>query len=64
MPPETASPSGWMATILPAVFLSEPDPEGLRQINAMLPSGAQPGDCGVSVGFGGAVSAPVAVRLV
>ncbi len=49
---------------LPAVFLSEPDPEGLRQVNAMLPSGAQPADRGVSVGFGGAVSAPVAVRLV
>jgi hypothetical protein len=49
---------------LPAVFLSEPDPEGLRQVNAMLPSGAQPADRAVSVGFGGAVSAPVAVRLV
>ena len=49
---------------LPAVFLSEPDPQGLRQINAMLPSGAQPGEYSVSLGFGGAVSAPVAVRLV
>ncbi|MGO4879808.1 MAG: methyltransferase domain-containing protein [Bryobacteraceae bacterium] len=49
---------------LPAVFLSEPDPQGLRQINAMLPSGAQPGECSVSVALGGAVSAPVAVRLV
>jgi tRNA (mo5U34)-methyltransferase len=49
---------------LPAVFLSEPDPQGLRQINAMLPSGAQPGDCSVSVAFGDIHSAPVPVRLV
>jgi tRNA (mo5U34)-methyltransferase len=49
---------------LPATFLSEPDPQGLRQINAMLPTGVQPGDYSVSAGFGGAVSAPVPVRLV
>lgn len=49
---------------LPALFLSEPDPQGLRQINAMLPSGARPGDYAVSAGFGGAVSAPAPVRLV
>jgi tRNA (mo5U34)-methyltransferase len=49
---------------LPAVFLSEPDPQGLRQANAMLPSGSRPGDYSVSAGFGGAVSAPVQVRLV
>jgi tRNA (mo5U34)-methyltransferase len=49
---------------LPAVFLSEPDPHGLRQINAMLPTGAQPGECTASVGFGAAVSGPVPVRLV
>jgi uncharacterized protein (TIGR03437 family) len=49
---------------LPAVFLSEPDPQGLRQVNAMLPTGAQPGDYTVSAGFGDGVSAPVPVRLV
>jgi tRNA (mo5U34)-methyltransferase len=49
---------------LPAVFLSEPDPQGLRQINAMLPSGAQPGEYSVSAACGDAVSAPVPVRLV
>jgi tRNA (mo5U34)-methyltransferase len=49
---------------LPATFLSEPDPRGLRQINAMLPTGAQPGDYTVSAGFGDAVSEPVPVRLV
>lgn len=49
---------------LPAVFLSAPDPQGLRQINAMLPSGARPGDYSVSAGLGDAVSAPVPVRLV
>jgi uncharacterized protein (TIGR03437 family) len=45
------------------VFLSEPDPQGLRQINAMLPTGAQPGDCSVSASFRGTLSAPVPVRL-
>src|SRR5579862_204973 len=49
---------------LPALFLSEPDPQGLRQVNVMLPSGAQPGDYSVSAGFADAVSAPVPVRLV
>lgn len=49
---------------LPAVFLSEPDPQGLRQINAMLPTGAKAGDRSVSIGCGGAVSPAVAVRLV
>ncbi len=49
---------------LPALFLSEPDPQGLRQVNAMLPSGARPGDGSVSAGFAGAISEPVPVRLV
>jgi tRNA (mo5U34)-methyltransferase len=49
---------------LPAVFLSEAGPDGLRQINAMLPSGAQPGDYAVSVAFLDAVSGTVPVRLV
>ena len=66
--PEEAASDGiavWLnSDDLPAVFLSEPDPQGLRQINAMLPSGAQPGEYSVSAGFGGAVSAPVPVMLV
>jgi len=49
---------------LPAVFLSEPDPQGLRQINAMVPQAARPGEHTVAAGFGGAISAPVPVRLV
>ena len=49
---------------LPAVFLSEPDPQGLRQVNAMLPTGAQPGEYSISASFGGIVSPPVPVRLV
>jgi tRNA (mo5U34)-methyltransferase len=65
--PESAARDGVVVWLdgdgLPAVFLSEPDPQGLRQINAMLPTGAQPGDYLVSAGFQGAVSAPVSVRL-
>lgn len=48
----------------PAVFLSEADAQGLRQINAMLPAGAQPGEYQVAVAFQDAVSAAVPVRLV
>ena len=48
---------------LPAVYLSEPDAEGLRQINAMLPSGAHPGDYVVAVAFQDIVSESVPVRL-
>jgi tRNA (mo5U34)-methyltransferase len=66
--PEEAARDGiavWLdGDDLPAVFLSEPDPQGLRQINAMLPSGAQPGDYSVSAGFGGAISPSVPVKLV
>jgi tRNA (mo5U34)-methyltransferase len=49
---------------LPAVFLSQPDAQGLRQINAMLPSGAQPGDYAVAVAFQDTVSDAVPVKLV
>jgi tRNA (mo5U34)-methyltransferase len=66
--PEDATRDGiavWLGgNDLPAVFLSEPDPQGLRQINAMLPTGTQPGDYSVAVGFGGKVSSGVPVRLV
>jgi len=48
---------------LPAVFLSGPDPQGLRQINAMLPSGAQPGDYAVAVAVRDRVSRAVPVKL-
>jgi tRNA (mo5U34)-methyltransferase len=65
--PESAARDGiavWLdGDDLPATFLSEPDPQGLRQINAMLPSGALPGDYSVSAAFGDAISAPVPVRL-
>jgi len=49
---------------LPALFLSAPDAEGLRQINAMLPSGTQPGGYTVAVGFQETVSEAVPVTLV
>jgi tRNA (mo5U34)-methyltransferase len=48
---------------LPAVFLSEPDPQGLRQVNAMLPSGARPGDYAVAVAFRDTVSEAVPVTV-
>jgi tRNA (mo5U34)-methyltransferase len=66
--PEEAARDGievWLdGDDLPVVFLSAPDREGLRQINAMLPSGAQPGDYSVAAGIGSTISAPVPVRLV
>jgi len=49
---------------LPAIFLSEPDPQGLRQINAMLPAGAPPASYTVSVSAGGSASENVSVKLV
>jgi hypothetical protein len=48
---------------LPALFLSGPDPQGLRQVNAMLPSGAQPGGYAVAVAFRGTISDSVPVNL-
>ena len=66
--PEEAASSGvavWLdGDDLPAVFLSQPDAQGLRQINAMLPSGAQPGGYTVAVAFQDTVSEAVPVRLV
>jgi hypothetical protein len=49
---------------LPAVYLSQPDAQGLRQINAMLPSGTQPGDYTVAVAFQDKVSEAVPLKLV
>lgn len=48
---------------LPALFLSQGDAQGLRQINAMLPSGAQPGAYAVAVAFQDRVSEAIPVRL-
>jgi hypothetical protein len=66
--PEEAASSGvavWLdGDDLPAVFLSEPDAQGLRQINAMLPSGTQPGGYTVAVAFQDTVSEAAPVRLV
>ena len=66
--PEDADKSGvtvWLGgDDLPALFLSEADEHGVRQVNAMLPGGAQPGDCTVAVRFGDAVSASAPVKLV
>ena len=50
-------------TDLPATFLSEPDREGLRQVNALLPSGLEPGEAEVRLAFREAESAPVSIRL-
>jgi tRNA (mo5U34)-methyltransferase len=48
---------------MPALFLSQPDDKGLRQINAMIPSGALAGDYMVGVAFQDTVSEAVSVRL-
>jgi tRNA (mo5U34)-methyltransferase len=48
---------------LPAAFLSQPDAQGLRQVNAMLPSGAPPGDYAVAVAFRDMASEAVPVKL-
>ena len=48
---------------LPVLFLSEPDAQGLRQINAMLPSGVQPGAYAVAVVFQDRICEAVPVRL-
>ncbi len=50
---------------LPAVFLSEADPQGLRQVNAILPQGLPPGDWrAVAVRVRESVSEAVAVKLI
>jgi len=48
---------------LPAIFLSEPGPEGLRQINAMLAPDAQPGEYQVAVNFDGRIWGAAPVKL-
>lgn len=49
---------------LPAVFVSEPDSAGLRQVNALLPSGLKPGAVHVNAAAGNLVSPPVRVEIV
>ncbi len=49
---------------LPAVWVSNPDGDGLRQVNALLPVGLQPGRARVSVVCDGAESEAAEVELV
>jgi tRNA (mo5U34)-methyltransferase len=49
---------------LPCIFLSEPDPAGLRQVNALLPPGLPPATVDVSLVVGSAVSAPAVVEII
>jgi tRNA (mo5U34)-methyltransferase len=49
---------------LPCIFLSEPDPAGLRQVNALLPPGLAPGRMNVNLVMGDVVSAPAIVEVV
>jgi tRNA (mo5U34)-methyltransferase len=48
---------------LPCLFLSETDPAGLRQVNALLPPASAHGSAEVRVAAGGAVSSPVTVEI-
>jgi SAM-dependent methyltransferase len=49
---------------LPAIYVSEPDAEGLRQVNATLPAGLRPGKFKLRLECAGNISAPVDVELV
>lgn len=49
---------------LPSLFVSEVDSAGLRQINALLPSGLRSGKMSVNIAVGTSVSEPVYVELV
>ena len=48
---------------LPSVFISEPDSTGLRQVNALLPSGLALGSVQVNVAAPNAVTPPVRVEI-
>jgi len=48
----------------PAVFLSETDPEGYKQVNALLPPGLQAGMAQLRLECAGNASAPVDVELI
>ena len=49
---------------LPSLFVSEPDPAGLRQINALVPSGLRAGKTFVSVAVGSSIAEPVHLEIV
>jgi tRNA (mo5U34)-methyltransferase len=49
---------------LPAIFLSEPDKQGLRQVNALLPSGLHPGDASIALRYRQTESPAVGILLV
>lgn len=49
---------------LPATYVSVPDADGLRQVNAMIPIGTAPGDYVLSARAGEMESGPAPVRLV
>jgi tRNA (mo5U34)-methyltransferase len=48
---------------LPAIYVSQPDAEGLRQVNATLPAGLPPGKVKLRLECAGRASAPVDVEL-
>jgi tRNA (mo5U34)-methyltransferase len=48
---------------LPAVFVSETDPEGLKQVNALLPAGLRPGSVKLRLECAGHTSAPMDIDL-
>jgi len=50
--------------VVPAVYLFPIDPDGLRQVNAMLPSGLRPGTVSLQLQYWGVSSEPVEVALV
>jgi hypothetical protein len=49
---------------LSAVFVSAPDAEGARQVNAMLPSGIPPGKTKLTLVCNGAASEPAEIELI
>jgi len=49
---------------LPAIYVSAADAQGLKQVNATLPSGLPPGKVKLRLECEGNVSAPVDVELV
>jgi len=49
---------------LPSLFVSEPDSTGLRQINALVPSGVRAGKTSVSIAVGTSVAEAVDLEIV
>ena len=49
---------------LPATYVGPPDASGARQINGMVPVGAEPGEYSLSARCGAIESRPVAIQLV